>query len=120
MPDYTKSKVNGRYPVDTLASFTCNDGYSKGGSDNRRCLASGNWDGDDQTCNKGNNINWFLFSYFIFIESTERDILFVVRKKKKKSCFPSFAKVKLCNGKMVMMSELQKGDKVQTSRVLEF
>ena len=37
-----------------------------------------------------------------------------------KPCFPSFAKVRFENGKLVMMSELQKDDKVQTGRVLQF
>ena len=33
-------------------------------------------------------------------------------------CFPSFAKVKLENGKPLAMSELQIGDKVQTGKQL--
>ena len=47
---------------------------------------------------------------YIFIKAHVVNIFLVV----KKGCFPSKTKVKLENGKIVTMSELQKGDKVQT------
>ena len=38
--NYTKSLENGRYPVDTVASFACNSGYYENGTILRTCQAS--------------------------------------------------------------------------------
>ena len=54
---YGKSLVNGKYPIDTLAFFNCNNGYRKEGPDYRICLASGQWDETNQICKKSNKIN---------------------------------------------------------------
>ena len=35
-----------------------------------------------------------------------------------KSCFPSMSKIKLENGKIIPMSELQTGDRVQTGKYI--
>ena len=51
--DYNTSAVNGRYPVDTSASFTCNSGYTRSGSSSSICQNSGGWNEYEPTCNKG-------------------------------------------------------------------
>ena len=43
-----------RYPVDTVATFSCNSGYSLSGSSTRTCQTSGNWNQATPTCNKNN------------------------------------------------------------------
>ena len=45
------SVTNGEYPVDTVASFTCNDGYYRLGSGSRTCQTTGSWDQTTPTCN---------------------------------------------------------------------
>ena len=40
---YHSSPVNGRYPVDTVASFTCNYGYNYSGKGSVECQTSGYW-----------------------------------------------------------------------------
>ena len=51
---YNQSPVNGRYPVDTMASFSCHHGYSLTGSSSTTCLISGNWNQQPPICNHGN------------------------------------------------------------------
>ena len=42
----------------------------------------------------------------------ETHVIFLILESKR--CFPANTKIKLGNGQIVMMSDLQKGDKVQT------
>ena len=49
---YNRDSVNGRYPVDTRASFSCNPGYSRSGSSSRTCQTSGNWNQQMPRCNQ--------------------------------------------------------------------
>ena len=42
------------------------------------------------------------------------------QRKESKGCFPSMAKVKVETGKLVTMSELQIGDRVQTGMLSNF
>ena len=42
---YTTSMENGRYLVATVASFSCNSGYYKNGTNSRVCQSSGSWNG---------------------------------------------------------------------------
>ena len=60
---YTKlpSIVDGTYPQNTIANFSCNDGFSKTGPEIRTCQASGKWDKGNQWCRIGNDFN---FSYY--------------------------------------------------------
>ena len=51
---YNKNIVGGRYPVNTVASFTCNRGYNRNGHNSRTCESSGNWNRQTPTCNRGN------------------------------------------------------------------
>ena len=41
-----------RYPVDTVATFSCNHGYSLSGSTSGTCQTSGNWNQATPTCNQ--------------------------------------------------------------------
>ena len=52
---YNRNSVGGKYPVDTVVTFTCNSGYSRSGSSTRKCQTSGNWNSNSPTCNKSNN-----------------------------------------------------------------
>ena len=45
---------NGRYPVNTRSTFTCDDGYRMNGPSRRDCQPSGNWDQQTTTCTYGN------------------------------------------------------------------
>ena len=49
---YNTSTVNGGYPVDTKASFTCNSGHSGSGSGFTICQNSGDWDQQTPGCNQ--------------------------------------------------------------------
>ena len=49
---YDNNAVNGRYPVDTKASFSCDSGYTRYGSTSRICHTSGNWNNKTPTCRK--------------------------------------------------------------------
>ena len=50
---YSGSAVNGEYPVNTVASFTCNSGYALSGSESSTCETSGTWNEQYQMCNQG-------------------------------------------------------------------
>ena len=50
---YSGSAMNGEYPVNTVASFTCNSGYALSGSESSTCETSGTWNEQDQMCNQG-------------------------------------------------------------------
>ena len=54
---YSKSPVNGRYPMGTVGSFTCNDGCTREGSSSRTCQTSQNWSNKLPTCKTSNEIN---------------------------------------------------------------
>ena len=66
---YDKKQVfnsKGRYPIGTVATYTCADGYSLSGSDSNTCEDSGNWETTLPTCNQpGNKINLVLQIYVI-------------------------------------------------------
>ena len=57
---YTKSPsiVDGTYPHNTIANFSCNDGFSKSGPEVRTCQASGKWDKGNQSCRIGNDLKF--------------------------------------------------------------
>ena len=47
---YSRSQVNERYPINTVAVFKCHYGYSQSGSGYRRCEPSGKWNKETPTC----------------------------------------------------------------------
>ena len=49
------SVEDGRFPVDTIATFTCNSGYYVYGDLSATCTALGIWSQQTPTC-RGNNI----------------------------------------------------------------
>ena len=50
---YNKSPLNnGGYPIGTVASFSCNYGYSQTQSNSRTCQTSGMWNQQTPTCNQ--------------------------------------------------------------------
>ena len=52
----------GYYPVGTVASFTCNPGYSRSGAEFRTCQANQTWSERTPTCTLSNHIK-LLFLY---------------------------------------------------------
>ena len=51
---YSTDQVeNGEYPTDTVAGFTCNDGYSRNGPISSTCKDSGTWSPVVPTCVEG-------------------------------------------------------------------
>ena len=54
----TKTITCGRYPVNTVVSFTCNYGYSLEGFRSRTCQNSGHWNKQYPRCRQS-NINTF-------------------------------------------------------------
>ena len=59
------------YYVGTMASFTCNDGYSVSASESSICQSSGNWSQQALTC--GNEINMYCFLYSQFSEKCDQN-----------------------------------------------
>ena len=47
--------LNGRYPIGTVAMYTCKSGYSLSGLDSNTCQNSGNWQKAPPTCNEEGN-----------------------------------------------------------------
>ena len=54
---YSTSPVNEKYLVDTVASFSCNYGYTRSGSASRTCQTSANWNGEITTCSQSIKAN---------------------------------------------------------------
>ena len=55
---YTESPMpDGRYPVATMATFTCNHGYILDGSHSRTCQPSLEWSQQTPICNQGSEEN---------------------------------------------------------------
>ena len=52
--DYSRGEVNGQYPVDTVATFSCNPGYSRSGYNSSTCLTPGNWNQQTPICSESN------------------------------------------------------------------
>ena len=48
------------YGLDTVATFTCNSGYSRSGSSSRICNNQGHWTKSNPTCNRGNEELYML------------------------------------------------------------
>ena len=46
----TESAENGQYPVDTVASFSCDSGYYQHGPNSVTCQTSGNWNEEAPRC----------------------------------------------------------------------
>ena len=71
---YTKSSVNGKYPVSTAASFTCGHLYRREGHSSLICKTSGNWDHQTPSCSLSNKkkiiytniISSMLFLFLVF------------------------------------------------------
>ena len=51
---YNTSSLNGDYPLYTVASFSCDEFYSREGSSSAICQNSGNWNPQAPTCNASN------------------------------------------------------------------
>ena len=71
---YSELPVNGRYPVDTVASYSCHHGYSLTGLSSRICQTSGNWNNQNPSCNQGNHSKMYFYTnllrlliYFILL-----------------------------------------------------
>ena len=58
--NYTNGQLEGgKYPVNTVAKYICNEGYVLSGSGSNTCLyhyGSGKWTKDNPTCNEGNKM----------------------------------------------------------------
>ena len=50
---YNQLAVNGQYPVDTVASITCDYGYNLEGANSRVCQSSGTWSQKSTLCKMG-------------------------------------------------------------------
>ena len=59
------SPENGQYPTDTVAFFTCNDGYMRTGPIFITCQDSGIWDPEIGTCDEGITVHNLFKQYKI-------------------------------------------------------
>ena len=50
--NYNMAAVSSRYAVDTEATFTCNNDYSRKGCESSTCETSGSWAHSTPTCEK--------------------------------------------------------------------
>ena len=48
--------MNGRYPVGTVVSYSCNHGFLKSGPAVRRCQTTGTWTQATQRCDQSKQI----------------------------------------------------------------
>ena len=53
--EFDMMALNGRYPVYTVAHFSCKDKYDRNGPKSRTCQHSGNWNMNSPTCNISND-----------------------------------------------------------------
>ena len=70
--NYNMGPLGGRRRVNTVATFSCDSGYSRSGPSSRTCQSSGNWNRQAVTCNQGNESNILLLSlmkvkYFVLL-----------------------------------------------------
>ena len=77
---YNRGAINGRYPVDTVTSFSCNSGYSRSGSSSRICQTSGDWNQQTPKCNKNKKRNEHIFTGF-FTENKKFGPIFTLAFK---------------------------------------
>ena len=69
--NYNKAPVaDGGYPLDTVASFSCDYGYSRSGSSSRTCETSGNWNHQNPTCNQSKLYEYDFCISFITVSSS--------------------------------------------------
>ena len=59
---YNTSPVNGSFPANTTASFSCNSHYRRDGPSSVTCQISGNWTEETPTCNASNGNDKFVSS----------------------------------------------------------
>ena len=59
---YDPLSSSNQYPVDSVASFTCDYGYRLLGSDSTTCHSSGTWSEPTPTCTLGIKISIILIS----------------------------------------------------------
>ena len=59
---YNLAAVAGGYPVYTVASFTCNSGYSRSGASSSTCQTSGQWSMNKPICNQSKS-QLHIFDY---------------------------------------------------------
>ena len=55
--NYSSQAVNEKFDLGTVATYSCNDGYSPSGSNSRKCASAGRdarWFGKSFHCQKGN------------------------------------------------------------------
>ena len=72
---YNKNLVGNRYPVDTVASFSCNSGYDRDGCASTACLMSGQWAHQKPTCNKGDKYHIVLYFELVIFKNRDNIIL---------------------------------------------
>ena len=72
--------MGGRYPVDTVASFSCNHEYKISGSVKTTCQPSGSWNLNPPSCNQSNesdicisNANYFPLGVYILTVLSHKD-----------------------------------------------
>ena len=58
---YSQPKLNQKYPVGTVATFSCYQGMGS-----RTCKSDGNWNSQGETCNIGNEM--YFLSLHIYVE----------------------------------------------------
>ena len=131
--------MEGRYTEGTLAVFTCNNGYDISGDVVASCVmgvteSQGIWN-EIPTCVQSNEKPFQLFYtcafmgksvkiqfcsfysillFYLYFVVTTTTTTTTPSPSSSSGCFPSESRVKLENGKLVAMSELQIGDKIQT------
>ena len=78
-----------------------------------------------------NQVHWLIGTPYLSIKANDEENLYEIIKNRvvdkgicsishlTGKCFPSITNIKLRNGKIVMMSDLQKGDRVQTGNITE-
>ena len=65
---YNENSVDGGYPMDTVASFSCNSGYHRVGAGSSTCQSPGRWNNAIPRCNiNRNEMNTLLCIFHLYV-----------------------------------------------------
>ena len=104
---YNDSQLNNDYHVDTVATFTCNYGYTLSGSESSTCLTSGAWSQKTPNCTQSNEKKIFFLFLLIrvllnFTLNTMLKLLCASKTAQMATVIPDMAKLNIAKTQFVL------------------